>query len=204
MERASEYGLTNRGPIRFYIELMFMFGSYFDTDPQYPWANAALRDPNGLDQMLRADGLYHRMNDYLAQVSGPNHKYLIEATKRLSQVRIQDFVTSDQDLEASILRGARAVYPQKCDYLGESVLRALIRDGFELAQNYGFASDKGKILMVLLTFTAGHGFPTDPLNRWIITRLDNKRWPDPNRRVDDLYSKAQIYLEHIVAGASKD
>ena len=38
IERAEKYGFTNRGPVRFYIELMFMFGSDFDTDPQYPWA----------------------------------------------------------------------------------------------------------------------------------------------------------------------
>ena len=40
MERAAKYGLTNRGPIRFYIELMFLFGSDFDTDPWLPWAGA--------------------------------------------------------------------------------------------------------------------------------------------------------------------
>ena len=39
LKNAGQYGFTNRGPVRFYIELMFMFGSYFDTDPQYPWAN---------------------------------------------------------------------------------------------------------------------------------------------------------------------
>ena len=204
MERAKGHGFTNRGPIRFYIELMFMFGSYFDTDPQYPWAKAALQDPNSLDQMLRADRLYNRMNDYLAQVSGPEHQYLVEATQRLSEVRVEDFVSSGQGLEASILRAARAVYPQKYDYLGEQVVRTLIRHGFELAQRYGFESDKGKILMVILTFSVGHGFPKDPLNRWIVRRLDTKRWPDEYRRVDELYSKAQLYLEHIVAGGSKD
>src|SRR5271156_5932319 len=50
LENAGKYGLTNRGPVRFYIELMFMFGSYFDSDPQYPWARAALTSPANLDQ----------------------------------------------------------------------------------------------------------------------------------------------------------
>lgn len=45
IERARQYGLTNRGPVRFYIELMFMLGSNFDTDPQYPWAGEILNDP---------------------------------------------------------------------------------------------------------------------------------------------------------------
>ena len=36
--RADSYGFTFRGPVRLYLELMLLFGSHFDTDPQYPWA----------------------------------------------------------------------------------------------------------------------------------------------------------------------
>ena len=36
MARAGGYGFTYRGPIRLFIELMFLCGSAFDTDPQYP------------------------------------------------------------------------------------------------------------------------------------------------------------------------
>ena len=36
IKRAGGYGFTFRGPVRLYIELMFLFGSHFDTDPQYP------------------------------------------------------------------------------------------------------------------------------------------------------------------------
>ena len=41
MARAAGYGFTYRGPIRLFIEMMFLCGSAFDTDPQYP---AAERD----------------------------------------------------------------------------------------------------------------------------------------------------------------
>ena len=37
IERARIYSLTIRGPVRFYIELMFVFGSDFDTDPLLSW-----------------------------------------------------------------------------------------------------------------------------------------------------------------------
>ncbi len=37
IEKAEEYGFTQRGPVRFFIDLMIVFGSDFDTDPQYPW-----------------------------------------------------------------------------------------------------------------------------------------------------------------------
>lgn len=35
LERARTYGLSFRGPMRLYVELMLLFGSDFDTDPQY-------------------------------------------------------------------------------------------------------------------------------------------------------------------------
>ena len=35
--KAEKYGFTQRGPVRFFIDLMIVFGSGFDTDPQYPW-----------------------------------------------------------------------------------------------------------------------------------------------------------------------
>jgi len=44
LQRAEAFGFTFRGPVRLFIELMFMFGSEFATDPQHPWAAAALQD----------------------------------------------------------------------------------------------------------------------------------------------------------------
>ena len=35
LKNALGYGFTIRGPARFYVEAMFMLGSFFDTDPQY-------------------------------------------------------------------------------------------------------------------------------------------------------------------------
>src|SRR5688500_5077019 len=57
IERAATHDFTFRGPVRFFIELMFKFGSGFDTDPQLRWASAALDDRSG-DQMARAERLY--------------------------------------------------------------------------------------------------------------------------------------------------
>ena len=54
MDRAGGHGLTNRGPIRLFIELTFHFGSTFDTDPQYPWAAEVLHADD--DQMRHANG----------------------------------------------------------------------------------------------------------------------------------------------------
>lgn len=194
MQSAEKYGLTNRGPVRFYIELMFMFGSRFDTDPLYPWAGMVLKDPESVDQSVRADQLYARMQEYLAEVSGPDHQFLIEAMERLSRLRLEDFLSSDQSLEDSILAKLRSTYPQRCKYLGDSTLRVMVRHGFGLADTYALTSDRGRVLMAGFTFAMGHGFAKDPLYGWVGRRLEDPRWPSPAARIEELYSKALLYL----------
>ncbi len=51
IQRAHGYGLSFRGPVRLYLELMMMLGSAFDTDPQYPWASQVLQDRDFASQM---------------------------------------------------------------------------------------------------------------------------------------------------------
>ena len=68
--RADSYGFTFRGPVRLYLELMLLFGSHFDTDPQYPWAAAILTDQDSDPQMQCAERLYEVTMDYREEVAG--------------------------------------------------------------------------------------------------------------------------------------
>lgn len=45
MERANEYGLTDEHDVVRYIDAMYRLGPSFDTDPRFPWAEAALCHP---------------------------------------------------------------------------------------------------------------------------------------------------------------
>src|SRR5262245_10939339 len=64
MARARGYGFEQRGPMQFYIELMFHLGSDVDTDPQYPWAARILNRPRvpGETQLRRANELHFQTN----------------------------------------------------------------------------------------------------------------------------------------------
>jgi len=203
IKQAGRYGFTNRGPVRFYIDLMFMFGSYFDTDPQYPWASGVLADSENVDQTVRADRLYAAMNEYLAQVVDPEREHLRAAVQLLMQSRVEDVLKPGVKIEEMILQMLRSICPIRCEYSGDSVLRTLVQHGFGIAGRYHFTTDKGMVLMVVLTFAVGHGFYKDPLNPWIVRRLENPRWPDINKRVDELSSKALLYLKHILANRSE-
>jgi hypothetical protein len=199
IENARKYGFINRGPVRFYVELMFAFGSCFDTDPQYPWASAVLNDPENVDQMVRADWLWRQARDYLTNVFGSQHEHLNAALQKLNRARIEDFALPDQPPEESILRTLPSIFPEKCAYLGESALRRLVREGFDLAHEYGLDTDTGRTVVAALTFSAGHRFPDDPLWGWAKRRMDLSRFPDPDVREKKLHSAAKLYLEHALA-----
>ena len=70
IERAKKYKLTNRGPVRFYVELMFLLGNDFDTDPRYPWVSNILNDFKITDQMERANIIHEKYLDYKRKIAG--------------------------------------------------------------------------------------------------------------------------------------
>jgi hypothetical protein len=90
---ARSYGFTLRGSARFYVEMMFMLGSFFDTDPQYRGITQALFDKDDTDEMVRADRLYDKIMEYVDITSGPQHEYERLALNRAVQVRYENVIT---------------------------------------------------------------------------------------------------------------
>jgi hypothetical protein len=202
VERAGRYGFTNRGSVRLYIELSFLFGSRFDSDPQYPWAGAFLRDPD--DQMQRAERLYRKTLEYQEKVSGRNAANTWEALKALLALARQPRPTSLYGLEAGVLREtgiqemARA-FPQKVAYVCKEGLEALIREASDEARKFQLPAVQGDGLLVLLMFVFGHGCTDDPLYPWIGRTLRNENITSPAGRAERLEQQALAWLEEVVA-----
>ncbi len=199
VEQAKQHGFTNWGPVRLYLELMFTFGSYFDTDPQLPWAASILKRAEPADQMARAEHLFHEFQTYMARVRGPKHEHFRNALQRLAETPIEHLILPDMLLEESALRAFQTIYPQAHDYLGEARLRLVIQQSFAIGLEHGLISDKALLLMVGLSCFLGHRFAGDPLCGWIGRRLDPARFPDPNKRTEELYTKAMLYLKYVLS-----
>ena len=75
IEKSRQYGFTNRGPVRLYTELTFMFGSDFDTDPLLPWAAEILGSGGPSNQMDRAERLHGKAREYSDVTAGPNFEF---------------------------------------------------------------------------------------------------------------------------------
>lgn len=202
--RASDYGITFRGPVRLYLELMLLFGSHFDTDPQYPWASEVLADQDSEPQMDRAEKLYERTRDYREKVAGPEDAYTLKALRSISVWARQPLPFSSDEFVPAILREMADIYPQKAAYVGEEKLESLIREGIERARSHEFAAVRGLALSVVLMFAFGHGCYDDPLYPWIARTLEDDAITDPAARAKRLETKALTWLDHVVAYFDED
>lgn len=198
IERAATHGFTYRGPVRFYVELMIKFGSGFDTDPQLPWAVAALADKSG-DQMARAERLYEKYLDYDAAVVGPESEYARAAIRRSSRLKPADVVVGPEGRAAWLVARLKEYYPEKAADLGDAGLAALVPRGEQLATKYGITSDFGAVVFTVLMFALGHQFDTDPRFPWIEGTLTADRADDPDRRAERLATKALAFAARALA-----
>jgi hypothetical protein len=198
MGKATGYGFTTRGAMRLYIDLVFMFGSEFDTDPLFPWAATILRDRGMRDPMARAGRLHAKALEFSDSTAGPDFQYVKEAFKRAQSVRYEDLTSVSDDFEAGCMVKLQAAYPRKYAYVGEPAIRQLVREAIAEAQAWSVSAQPGVLFFVILMFAIGHGFATDPLYPWIERTLRNAGISDPNKRVERLYTKTMTYLDHVI------
>ncbi len=203
IDRAATYGLTDRGPVMFYIEMMFMLGSYFDSDCQYPWAPRILTDETIEQQAERADTLFDQLMEFVDMAAGPGREYAIESLTKAGRLDFKELCHVQTGMKADLLSRLRHNYPQKCRFIGEAALNELVEKGRETAQNYSLENDAGIICFTWLMFTLGHGFDRDPLYPWCESILNSEDIDDPLKRAEKLYSVFRVYItkaiEHLTS-----
>lgn len=196
--QANSYGFTFRGPVRLYLEMMLVFGSYFDTDPQYPWATEILANQGAGPQMDRAEMLFEKMMDYRKKVAGPKDAYMLKALRNTSDLAMQPLSLSTENFISTMRQEIARVYPQKAAYVGDERLEALIREGIEKAQSQRFSTVRGTTLLIVLMLAFGHGCEDDLLYPWIARTLNDKPIPDPESKSKRLERKSLTWLEHAM------
>ena len=197
MKKADTYGFTNRGPVRLYIELMFLNGSGFDVDPQYPAIAEILKSPE--DQMLRSERIFDLVVEYQERVSGKDNINVVKSLKHLSEIaRTPISDTRDFD-EEIMLDELFSGFPQRAAYIGEEALISLIRGGRHEARKYEFSQWRSESLLIVLMFAFGFGCTDDPLYPWISRTLHDPRIVSSQARARRLETKAMAWLDHVLA-----
>ncbi|HEX8537609.1 MAG TPA: hypothetical protein VF664_09105, partial [Cystobacter sp.] len=117
--RAGNYGLTQQGPVRLYLELMVLFGSGFDTDPRYPWAAEILRELDSAPQMQRAERLHEKTLDHQDKTSDPGDGPRSEVFRDIRFLSSRPLPScTERDFVPGMLREIARAYPRKTAHLG--------------------------------------------------------------------------------------
>lgn len=203
IRRAETHGFTARGPVRFYLDLMIVFGSGFDTDPQYPWTAEILAQTEERSQMQRAEDLHEKTAAYLAEVDGEENAYTREALQELSNRLKAGLKFKREDFDADLLTLMKEIHPRKYKETGEEALRELIKHNRHKAiKEFEFKEPRAVALVIVLGFAFGHQFDDDPFLPWI-SRTLNKEKEAPEAKAEELERRAVIWLEAVLKNAKE-
>jgi hypothetical protein len=195
IDRARGHQFTLRGPVRLFIELSFLFGSAFDTDPQYPWAQELLSSAR--PEMDRAQALHAKTLEYQDKVSGAGGRNTRRALVELAELATRPVPLTAETLGETIRAEMTRAFPQKAAYIGDDALDALIAKGRGVAAGLQFPA-RGEAVVVALMFAFGSGCVSDPLYPWIAETLGDPRITTPELRADRLERKSRVWLQHVV------
>ena len=194
IERAGNYGFTNRGAVRFFIELMIQLGTDFDSDPQLEWASATLKASEPPTQEERASLLYDRAMNYIDAVVGPKYEYEKQALAQAERWTLSDLAHLANGSEEALLTALRSLYPQKFDYVGERAVHAIISKGAEQARGYTIRDPRGSTIFAILMYAFGHHCLTDPQFPWIAASLNDTAPRDESIAIESLFARSLGYV----------
>ncbi len=163
VERARSYGFNNQGPIRLFIEMVFVFGSEFHDDPQYAWAAHILSHCTPDTQAVCAERLYEHFIDYHEQVTDEGWFADTAFWRGMSEPRNWPDNPADEHFIARVLELMQRFHPRKYRYQGRGDLVGLIGEARSKAALLGFNHAGEHALIAMLMFALGHGCLDDPI-----------------------------------------
>jgi len=194
VQRGRHCGLTLRGPLRFYVEMVLSFGLDFESDPLLPWARGWLSKSSS-DEMDSATELYERMTNYCELVMGSQNDRSLRALEKLVQIGPHEFSNLRGDFETQTITLMDVVFAEKKRYVADQELRFLIREAVETAAHFGItqASEIGFIAGLMLIL--GHGCMRDPLYSWLQPVLPDKSMHRALVFVTGIRNNADTYVK---------
>lgn len=202
IERAKQYDFVSERDLHLYVGLMFMLGSYFDQDPQLPWAARILKDESIVYPNDRIDRLHDRAMAFLNEAAGKESQYFDRALRKICELPVSALSRTGEDKELSfgdyMLKLLYALFPEKYQAVDELNVRQLVRHGYQTARGHGLADEKGVAVYIVLMFMLGGGFDSDPQYPWADAILRDVTPTDPIKKGESLHRSAVAYLEKWV------
>jgi len=194
IERAYSRGHDSSRGICLYLSLAFLLGSFFDEDPQYPWAAHTPADPGGADPEAKIERVYDKAMAYFDAVHGESNEHLIRAlvrvrraepaalpnfTAREPETKVHDFLSEYFPLKAS----------RQQEAAGELLSHTI--SAWERAR---LTEPPDAAILLLHGFLLGIGFDRDPQFPWITEILAQPS----SQRGERLFRRSVEFLEAVL------
>ncbi len=143
---------------------MAQLGSFFDTDPQYPWADLKLQHGETVDDRLKkiSDTITTMHKTLWGNLGLPYQRALRVVHEAISWEDLDKIKNREQALFV-----LQQFYREKARFQGRIGLETLFDIAEVKGQEYGIQSEKGCFILSVIFFFLGSSADKDPLYPWI-------------------------------------
>ena len=171
IERAQMRGYHTARQICMYLSLAFLLGSFFDEDPQYPWASHADAALDAQEPTARISRIFASTMIYLDAVHGERNTQLIRALVRvraMADARHEQLLFVNDEASAQLFLSACC--PTKAARQPHATADLWSR-AVALSGRHGWRKDADRGILLVHAFLLGAGFHRDPQFPWAAETL---------------------------------
>ncbi|VAW73628.1 hypothetical protein MNBD_GAMMA10-1203 [hydrothermal vent metagenome] len=205
IEKGKLYGFHTQKHVFYFLSLMFLLGSDFDSDVQLPWVYNYLTDQSVSSVDQRMENTWRAAIVFISRIAGDQLEFIRPVFYKLYKFNTQNLLHLTEDnFEKEINCFLLELYPEKYNYQMGGGNSALIKYGLNISEKYNVESSHGKAVIIVLMFVFGSGFYSDPLF-YKISNVLNSGTLDENNRINKLLKQIRKYLEAVlITGECKD
>ncbi|WP_275360824.1 hypothetical protein [Xenorhabdus bovienii] len=195
VEKAKNDGFDQRGAVQFYIDMLILFGTEFQTDPQYTWIKTNLDNHSHLGQLEKTSLLYHEVTRYFNEVHGEQDKHLKTSILKFQNINIERLNVQWNTYESNVDALLKSLYPQKHQYIKQNDIKKLIQFGVEKSDQYGIKNSNCSAFLTLIMFLLGHKFDQDVFLSHLNMRLFKQYYSDIDSLIIEMEKKTKDYFK---------
>ncbi|WP_275365035.1 hypothetical protein [Xenorhabdus bovienii] len=195
VEKAKNDGFDQRGAVQFYIDILILFGTEFQTDPQYSWIKTILDSHFHLPQLERTNLLYHEVTRYLNEVHGEQDEHLKTSILKFQNINIERLNVQWNIYENNVDALLNSLYPQKYRYTKQDNIKKFIQFGVEKSNQYNIENANHSAFLTLIMFLLGHQFEQNFFLPNFNERLLKQYYADVDSLIIEMENKTKDYLK---------